>query len=267
MIVDCRMRIGDLLASEDLSTISDLALDWRRRAFTNKSPIPILTLQNQSPLPSPQSPIQQRLRLSNAPSHKPLPQVLLRRARRRDALLRTVDHGMRRRSAAKGVEHYDGWFRSFEPEDVDPIVRAMDETGQVTSMICFSPDFTHPDRGERRRQVERQKTAIDLTVRLGARHCRTLSGQRHPGMSRAEGVARTLDGIRRSLEYAGEARRRPVHGEPLQGRDVAVSASSRSRKTSFSKSWSGSTRRTSACSTTRRTPSSADSIPWRSSRR
>ncbi|PYR94312.1 MAG: hypothetical protein DMF84_05710 [Acidobacteria bacterium] len=102
----------------------------------------------------------------------------------------------------EGVEHYDGFFRSLAPEDVDPIKRAMAETRQVTSMICFSPDFTHPDAEERRRQVERQKAAIDLTARLGARHCRTLSGQRYPDLTRKEGIARTVDGIRRSLECA-----------------------------------------------------------------
>jgi sugar phosphate isomerase/epimerase len=102
----------------------------------------------------------------------------------------------------EGVEHYDGFFRSLDPADVDPIVRAMEETGQVTSMICFSPDFTHPDPDERRRQVERQKQAIDLTVRMGARHCRTLSGQRYPELSRSDGIARTVEGITRSLEYA-----------------------------------------------------------------
>ncbi len=100
------------------------------------------------------------------------------------------------------MEHYDGFFRSLAREDVDPIARALDETGQVTSMICFSPDFTHPDADERRRQVERQKAAIDLTVRLRARHCRTLSGQKYPGLSRDDGIARALEGIRRSLEYA-----------------------------------------------------------------
>jgi sugar phosphate isomerase/epimerase len=78
----------------------------------------------------------------------------------------------------------------------------MAKTQQVTSMICFSPDFTHPDAEERRRQVERQKAAIDLTARLGARHCRTLSGQRYPDLTRNEGIARTVEGIRRSLEYA-----------------------------------------------------------------
>ena len=102
----------------------------------------------------------------------------------------------------EGIEHYDGFFRSLAPSDVDPIVRTIEATGQSTSMVCFSPDFTHPDPVERRRQVERQKAAIDLTVRLGARHCRTLSGQRHPGLAREEGIARTVDGIRRSLEYA-----------------------------------------------------------------
>src|SRR3954468_22260810 len=102
----------------------------------------------------------------------------------------------------EGVEHYDGFFRSLAPAHVDPIVRAMEETGQITSMICFSPDFTHPDADERRRQVERQKQAIDLTVRMGARHCRTLSGQRYPGLSRSDGITRTVEGITRSLEYA-----------------------------------------------------------------
>jgi sugar phosphate isomerase/epimerase len=113
------------------------------------------------------------------------------------------------RSAAslggEGLEQYDGFFRSLAPDDVDPIVRVMAETGQITSMLCFSPDFTHPNADERRRQVERQKAAIDLTVRLGARHCRTLSGQRLPGLTRTDGIARTLEGIRRSLDYA-EAR-------------------------------------------------------------
>src|SRR4026207_834008 len=72
------------------------------------------------------------------------------------------------RLGGEGIEHYDGFFRSLAPADVDPIARVLEETGQVPSMICFSPDFTHPDPGERVRQVERQKAAIDLTRRLGA---------------------------------------------------------------------------------------------------
>jgi sugar phosphate isomerase/epimerase len=103
---------------------------------------------------------------------------------------------------AEGIEHYDGFFRSYEPKDVDPIVRLLDETGQQTSMLCFSPDFTHPDADERRRQVERQKAAVDLTVRLGGRFCRTLSGQNYPGLSRQDGLDRTVYCIQQCLEHA-----------------------------------------------------------------
>jgi hypothetical protein len=50
--------------------------------------------------------------------------------------------------------------------------------------------------------VRRQRAAIDLCVALGSRHCRALSGQRYPGLTRKDGVERTVTGIRRSLEYA-----------------------------------------------------------------
>jgi sugar phosphate isomerase/epimerase len=106
---------------------------------------------------------------------------------------------------AEGLEHYDGFFASLDDAGVEPVRRALAETGQVSSMLCFSPDFTHPDAAERARQVERQKAAIDLCATLGMRHCRTLSGQRYPGLSRRQGIAYTAEGIRRSLEHA-EAR-------------------------------------------------------------
>jgi sugar phosphate isomerase/epimerase len=104
------------------------------------------------------------------------------------------------RLGGEGIEHYDG-FMHGEPE-IAAAIRACLETGQRTSMLCFSPDFTHPDPVERARQVDRQKAAIDLTVRLGAVHCRTLSGQRRPDVTRQQGVAWAVEGIERSLEYA-----------------------------------------------------------------
>jgi sugar phosphate isomerase/epimerase len=104
---------------------------------------------------------------------------------------------------AEGVEHYDGFFRGgFDEAHLAPVRQVLAETNQVSSLLCFSPDFTHPDPVERARQVERQKTAIDLCVSLGIRHCRTLSGQRFPGLSRKDGIDRTVEGILRSLEHA-----------------------------------------------------------------
>jgi sugar phosphate isomerase/epimerase len=103
----------------------------------------------------------------------------------------------------EGVEHYDGFFRHGTDESaLTPVKTVLRETGQVSSLLCFSPDFTQPDAAERQRQVERQKQAIDLCVSLGIGHCRTLSGQRLPGLSRQDGIRRTVEGIQRSLEYA-----------------------------------------------------------------
>jgi sugar phosphate isomerase/epimerase len=103
---------------------------------------------------------------------------------------------------AEGVEHYDGFFRSFDEAGLAPVKQVLKETGQQSSLMCFSPDFTHPDAAERARQVERQKAAVDLCVALGVKYCRTLSGQRFPGLSRKDGVERTVEGIKRSLEHA-----------------------------------------------------------------
>jgi sugar phosphate isomerase/epimerase len=102
----------------------------------------------------------------------------------------------------EGIEHYDEFFVSYDERDVAPIMDAMAETGQISSLLCFSPDFTHPDPHERARQVERQKRAIDLAVRIGARYCRTLSGQKYPGLTLEEGVARAAACIGEALEYA-----------------------------------------------------------------
>src|SRR5262249_5865074 len=95
---------------------------------------------------------------------------------------------------AEGIEHYDGFFKGFDPDSLEPVQRVLEETGQTSSLLCFSPDFTHPDPSERARQVHRQKAAIDLCATLGIRYCRTLSGQRHPGLSSRYGVNRTVDG-------------------------------------------------------------------------
>ena len=104
------------------------------------------------------------------------------------------------RLGGEGLEHYDGFMHG--ETEIAAAICAADETGQIASMLCFSPDFTHPDPDERARQVARQRAAIDLAIRLGTRHCRTLSGQRRPDVTRAQGIAWTVECLERSLEHA-----------------------------------------------------------------
>lgn len=102
----------------------------------------------------------------------------------------------------EAIEMYDGFFQRRDAAELDQVLTAMDRAGLRTSMLCFSPDFTHPDAAERARQLHRQQEAIDLSLKLGTVYCRTLSGQRHPETSPEDGVRWAVEGIRTSLEYA-----------------------------------------------------------------
>lgn len=73
-------------------------------------------------------------------------------------------------------------------------------------MMCASPDFIQPEPAERRAQVERQQAVIDMVAALGGSTCRVLSGQRLPQVSRADGVAWTVEAIQALLPHAAQRR-------------------------------------------------------------
>jgi sugar phosphate isomerase/epimerase len=74
--------------------------------------------------------------------------------------------------------------------------------GLLIPMLCCSPDFTHPDPGFRREQVDREKRWIDMTAELGGSYCRVLSGQRRPEVSREAGLSYAADCINACIEHA-----------------------------------------------------------------
>ena len=69
-------------------------------------------------------------------------------------------------------------------------------------MLCCSPDFTHPERGHRDAEIEREKRWIDMAAALGAGYCRVLSGQRRPEVGREEGIRYTVESIEACLPHA-----------------------------------------------------------------
>lgn len=71
-------------------------------------------------------------------------------------------------------------------------------------MMCCSPDFTHPDKSFRLREIEKQKHWIEMTHALGGSYCRVLSGQRRPGLSVTEGVQYAVECIEACLPFAQE---------------------------------------------------------------
>jgi sugar phosphate isomerase/epimerase len=101
-----------------------------------------------------------------------------------------------------GLELYDGFLTGTEQSYLDRVRAAMAGRRLEMPMLCCSPDFTSPDRAERRRQIDREKQMIDVTAHLGGKFCRVLSGQRRPEVSRGQGVKWVVESVRELLDYA-----------------------------------------------------------------
>jgi sugar phosphate isomerase/epimerase len=107
---------------------------------------------------------------------------------------------------ADGLEMYEGFFTSLDRDYLDRVGEAIHTAGFAMPMLCCSPDFTHPDPEERRRAVEREAAMIGVARHLGGPGvvCRVLSGQRHPGVDRAQGLEWAIAGIETVLTVARE---------------------------------------------------------------
>ena len=107
---------------------------------------------------------------------------------------------------ADGLEMYEGFFTSLDNDYLDSVKEAIHQAGFVMPMLCCSPDFTHPDRDQRRRAVDREIKMIEVTHRLGGAGavCRVLSGQRYPEVTRDQGIQWVVECIEACLPVARE---------------------------------------------------------------
>lgn len=103
-----------------------------------------------------------------------------------------------------GVEFYWGITPTSDPAELDRLRSAAADRGLSIPMMCYSPDFAHPDPETRREEVERERRAIEATARLGGEYCRVLSGQRRPAVSRNEGLDWVSKCIESLLPHAAE---------------------------------------------------------------
>lgn len=113
---------------------------------------------------------------------------------------------MARNLDADGLEMYEGFFTSLEPSYLDSVGEAISAAGFAMPMLCCSPNFTHPDPDQRKREVEREAAMIGVTRRLGGPKsvCRVLSGQRYPDVGREQGLQWVVECIEAVLPVARE---------------------------------------------------------------
>ena len=78
----------------------------------------------------------------------------------------------------------------------------MDKAGVPIIMATTYPDFTHPDKVQRERELLYFARDIALCSQLGIPYLRVLAGQAHPQTSIKDGIRWAVDGIRRSADIA-----------------------------------------------------------------
>ena len=100
-----------------------------------------------------------------------------------------------------GLEFYSGFLRD-DPAFLHQVRDALESHRLAMPMLCCSPDFTEPDPVRLADEIEREKRMIKLTAFFGGRYCRVLSGQRRPGLDRADGVAQVVRVIKSLLPFA-----------------------------------------------------------------
>jgi sugar phosphate isomerase/epimerase len=103
-----------------------------------------------------------------------------------------------------GLEWYAGFLEMADEANWPRFRQEVEKQGKVIPMMCCSPDFTHPDKAFRDKEIAKQKRWIDMTHTLGGSYCRVLSGQRRPELSIDEGVTLAADCIEACLPYAQE---------------------------------------------------------------
>jgi sugar phosphate isomerase/epimerase len=103
-----------------------------------------------------------------------------------------------------GLEWYAGFLEMADESKWPEFRRQVEDHGKVIPMFCCSPDFTHPDKNFRGKEIFKQKRWIDMSNALGASYCRVLSGQRRPELSIEEGIKLAVDCIEECLTYARE---------------------------------------------------------------
>lgn len=78
----------------------------------------------------------------------------------------------------------------------------IENEGMSIAMITTYPDFSHPDRHQRDRELAYLISDIAVASQLGAKYLRVLAGQAHPETKRDEGIKWAVENLKYSCDTA-----------------------------------------------------------------
>lgn len=92
--------------------------------------------------------------------------------------------------------------KNHTPAYLSRLKEQLKAEGIPVVMATTYPDFTHPSREQRDRELDYLKRDIALCDELGIRYLRVLAGQAHPGVQREGGVRHAIEYLKRAGEFA-----------------------------------------------------------------
>jgi len=103
------------------------------------------------------------------------------------------------------------------PQVLSAIRRDIEAVGMQVAMVTSYPDFTHPDKKQRERELALEQQVVAMAASLGAKLVRVTAGQAHPETGRKEGITWATEGLRKLVETVGSLGPKLVyenHGKP-----------------------------------------------------
>lgn len=97
------------------------------------------------------------------------------------------------------------------PATVAAMRKGIEAAGTRVAMLTTYPDFTHPDAGQRERELALAEETVAVADGLGAELLRVTAGQAHPETGREEGTRWAVEGLRRLAERTRGSRVRLVY--------------------------------------------------------
>ncbi len=101
-----------------------------------------------------------------------------------------------------GVDISMLFLKSHAASYIKKLRTAWERIGTPVVMATTYPDFTHPDKLQRERELLYFQRDMALCSQLNIPYLRVLAGQAHPETELRDGVRWAIDGIRRSADTA-----------------------------------------------------------------
>ena len=101
-----------------------------------------------------------------------------------------------------GMDISMSFLLNHTPTYLQTIKKALEAENMPIVMATAYPDFTHPDKCQREREMEYFRRDIALCSELDIQYLRVLAGQAHPETAIADGIRWAIENIRHASNIA-----------------------------------------------------------------